>query len=71
MPRVALAPTTRADAAELIRGNLDSRDGSLDIALTAARSGKPVEVFQIAAADKSNWLAESWRHDWWSNPYCG
>ncbi len=31
-----------------------SRDGSLDIALTAARSGKPVEVFQIAVADKSN-----------------
>lgn len=31
-----------------------SRDGSLDIARAAARAGKPVEVFQIAAADKSN-----------------
>ncbi len=31
-----------------------SRDGSLNIACAAARAGKPVEVFQIAATDKSN-----------------
>ena len=31
-----------------------SCDGSLDIACAAARAGKPVEVFQIAATDKSN-----------------
>lgn len=31
-----------------------SRDDSLKIALDAARAGQPVEVFQIAAADKSN-----------------
>lgn len=26
MPRVALAPVTRADATELVQGNLDSRE---------------------------------------------
>ncbi len=31
-----------------------SSDGSTDIACAAVRAGKPVEVFQIAATDKSN-----------------
>ena len=31
-----------------------SRDNSLEIVRAAARSGQPIEVFQIAAADKSN-----------------
>lgn len=31
-----------------------SQDGSLDIARAAVRAGKPVEVVQIAAADKAN-----------------
>lgn len=31
-----------------------SRDNSLEVVRAAARSGQPIEVFQIAAADKSN-----------------